>query len=481
MSERGFDVVVVGAGTSGGVVAARLSEDPGCDVLLLEAGPDFPDEADSPPAFLTGGGAMGENLAGVGAATPDLDWNYHSEPLESGRRVHVRRGRLVGGSSMINGCVCVRGRPADYDAWEERGATGWGWEALRPDFELVEREVTIRRYPEESLQPLQRIFVDGFAELGFRRTEDLNHPDAWDGVVGPWPQNRRNEVRQGSLVTYLRRARGRPNLEVRGRALVDRVLMSGSRAVGVRYMDVDGDVVEVPAGAVVLSAGAYGSPPILLRSGIGPADDLRALGLAAVAHLPVGLHLMDHAQALFRIEMPPEVARLVGPWYAVAARGASFWSFPLSVDEEVGRGVLAFGSIVEDMGGSIKLAGVDPGTAPRIRHQYDEAIRRGDFEEAWSTFHAVLGTTALSASGVRSGEGDRSLADVLEERLGTAFHPAGGCPIGGVVDERLAVHGVEGLLVADASIFPGHVTNNPNLTCFVVGERAARFVTAQSA
>lgn len=480
MTKSGFDVVVVGGGSSGGVVAARLSELADCDVLLLEAGPDFPDEAESPPAFLTGGTSVGEGFAGVGAATPDLDWGYCSEPLASGRRVHLRRGRMVGGSSMVNGCVCVRGRPADYDAWEDRGAVGWGWDALRADFELVEREVPIRRYPRESLPPLEQLFVDGFAELGFRRTEDLNQADAWDGVVGPWPQNRRNEVRQGTLVTYIRRARGRPNLEIRGRALVDRVLMSGSRATGVRYIDASGHAVEIRAGSVVLAAGAYGSAPILLRSGIGPAGDLRDLGVRPVEDLPVGLRLMDHAQCLFEIDTPPEVARLAGPWYAVAARGASFWSFPLAVDEEVGRGVISFGSTFEDMSGRISILSSDPRVPPRIEHLYDAAIGRGDFEEAWSMFHAVLATAALSERGVRSGEAGRTLAEVLGERLGTAFHPAGGCPIGGVVDERLAVRGIDGLWVADASVFPGHVTNNPNLTCFVVGERAARFVAPRT-
>lgn len=259
---RHADVVVVGAGSSGAVAAARLSEDPAREVVLMEAGPDFPDEATDPPAFLVGGSAMGENFAGAGAATPDLDWGYWSEALPGGRRVRLHRGRLVGGTSMVNGCVAVRAAPGDFTEWERLGATGWSWPDVLPHYERVEREVPIRGYTPEAWQPVQHAFVEGFAELGFRPVSDINAPDAWDGVVGAWPQNRRNEIRMGTLVTHVRPARARPNFRVLDRALADRVLISGAggaaaRAPGARAR-----------AAAALVVGPVAAPvPVLARAG----------------------------------------------------------------------------------------------------------------------------------------------------------------------------------------------------------------------
>jgi choline dehydrogenase-like flavoprotein len=166
------------------------------------------------------------------------------------------------------------------------------------------------------------------------------------------------------------------------------------------------------------------------------------------------------------------------PWYAVAARGPSFWSFPLASDEERGAGVISIGLALEDRSGEIALRSADPSAAPRIFHPYGAAIERGDFEEGWAALAELLDTPAMRGAGVRLDSNGRGLVEILGERLGTAYHPAGGCPIGAVVDPELKVLGTEALRVADASVFPGHVTNNPNLTCFAVGERAARLIAA---
>jgi choline dehydrogenase len=476
MPSHDVDVVVIGAGSSGAVVASRLTENPDCSVVLVEAGPDFPHEATDPPAFLVGGSAMGENFAGAGAATPDLDWAIWSEPVADGRRVHLHRGRLVGGSSMVNGCVAVRGAPADFAEWERSGASGWGWESVLPFYELAESVVPIRTYGRDLWTPLQGAFADGFEELGFRFRDDLNAPDAWGGVVGPWPQNRRNEIRQGSLVTYIRMARHRPNLRIVDRTAARAILFDRGRATGVRVEAAGGGSFDVRARAVVVSAGAYGSPALLQRSGIGPEEILRELDVTPVAVLPAGENLRDHPQCLFLLDSPPDVARMCGPGYAVAARGADFWSFPLSLDEERGIVAIAFGLAVQEPVGFVRSKSTAAWEPPEVDHRYRDVLASNLFSNAWDSFRRLAVTQAFRSRGLGGGDTGRALGAVLAERLATAFHPCGTCAIGQVVDERLRVHGLENVYVADASVFPSHVANNPNLTCFMVGERAATFV-----
>jgi choline dehydrogenase len=482
MSGEHFDVVVVGGGTAGAAAAHRLSEDADRRVLVLEAGPDFPDEITNPPSFLTGGNSLGHNFAGIGAPTPDTDWDYWSEPLADGRRLHHRRAKMAGGSSMVNGTIAVRAAPLDFDRWREHGAPNWGWSDVKPYIEKVETMTPVRRVAPEHWSPVAQMFVESFKELGYSWVDDMNAPDAWDGIVGQWPLNRKNSVRQGTLVTYIREARTRSNFEIRGYCLTDRVLIEDGRAVGVRYINAEGQTRDVGADLVLLAGGAYGSPTVLLRSGIGPADELAALDIETRVNLPVGHNMVEHPQCFFYAAGPPELADMTLPGWPVAARAAGngWWGFPLALDEDTGLCAYTF-ALTEDTGeGSLALSSSDPSAAPRIDHRMQEVIESNRFDHAHATFRELMNTASVTSRGVTDPEAGRPLREILQERMGTAFHPAGGCQIGRVVDDELCVHGVEGLRVADASVFPVHILNNPNLTCMMVGERVADFIKAAS-
>ena len=466
MAREQFDVIVVGAGSSGGVLAPRLTDDPSRRVLLLEAGPDFPDELELQPGFYSGGHQFQHQYVG------DHDWGYSSEPLppENGSRtIRLPRGRLTGGSSMTNAQMLVRAAPFDFDRWQGAGATKWTWDAVRPCYEAVEREIHTKRYARSGWQALQLAYEEALLGLDYVQRDDMNAPDCWNGVVGATPINRINEVRQGTLVTYIRKARHRENLTIRPDTLVDRVLLEGGRAVGVRTVGPDGQARDVRADQVVLCGGAYGTPAILMRSGIGPAAHLRSLGIDPVADLPVGARLLDHAVCYWFVENYA-LADMRGPSTALIARHRDndWMSVVTTLDETLGLCGLAFATTGDNVGGSLLLRSSDPTAAPIITHRYDvEPLRSAE-----QTVHDVLSTDAFKGS--RFIDAGRSFEEIVAERVGTCYHPVGTAPIGAVVDDDLRVLGVESLMVADASVFPTHISNNTNHTCYMIGEAAAR-------
>ena len=264
-----FDLVIAGGGAAGCVLAARLSEDPAQRVLLLEAGPDYLEL----PELLRDG--QGPHLG-------SHDWDLESEPGPSGATLRLPRGKVIGGSSTINGAFALRGSPRDFDDWAAAGNPGWAWAKVLDSFNAVERDldfgaepfhgtdgpVPIRRYSGLQRSDVARAGQDAIAAIGVPPVADHNAPGAVG--VGPVPVNEVGGTRMGAASTYLAAARGRPNLTVRGGAVVDRVVLRAGRAVGVRLTN--GELVH--GDRVVLSAGAYHSPAILLRSGIGPADEL---------------------------------------------------------------------------------------------------------------------------------------------------------------------------------------------------------------
>jgi choline dehydrogenase len=509
MRKLSADYVIVGGGAAGCVLAARLSENPDCSVVLLEAGQDFHD-LDLMPSEL---------MVPYGNSVQDerFLWPYRGRVTSSQKDLKpIFRGRVIGGSSTINGCIYLRGVPEDYDLW---GSDRWSWDAVLPSFNAIENDLDfgaapyhgttgpmpVRRQPRDEWLPFGTAFREAALATGHADQPDLNAPGALG--VGPMPRNiDASNLRMSAAFAYLLPARRRPNLTVVGSALATRILFDGPRATGVDAA-CDGKTLRVDAGEVIVSGGAIASPQLLMLSGVGPAGDLQRLGIGVVQELEgVGANLSDHPVCSLTLEAKPEFAHPGGSpnvqvsLFASAGTGRDLQigSHVWQADPSNPPGAAQLYRFTCSLGspksrGRVSLTSTGPSMPPSIEYDYmtDEAdlarMRIGLRTCAELAEHTALseianpGSISLPAAVLAD---DSALNAFIIESVGTAFHGMGTCRMGqssdpsSVVDDQLRVHGLEGLRVVDASVAPVVTRANAHSTVLMIGEHAAGLMKA---
>jgi choline dehydrogenase-like flavoprotein len=506
-----FDYVIIGAGSAGCVLAARLSQDPAVSVAVLEAGgrDDAPEIA-MPVAF------------------PQLfktlyDWDFATEPEEAlgRRRIYLPRGRTLGGSSSINAMIYIRGNRADFDDWASEGAAGWSYREMLPYF--IRSEGNERGDPKyhgrsgplsvqdgRSMHPLVDHLIEAAVQSGHRRNDDFNGPEQLG--VGRFQLTQRNGVRCSAAVAYLHPSLDRPNLRVFTDTLVLRLLFEGRRAIGVKVHRYGEEKTLFAGREIILSAGAYGSPQILMLSGIGPADDLTPFGIRPIVDLPVGANLQDHPllpmsyltdeKSLFGAGSAEDMALYQkgrGPLTSNIAEGGVFLSTcgdervpdckfemapVLYFDEGLSAPVDHAFSMVTILlnptsRGRVALRSARPDAKPRISHNYlatehDRATMIAGVRAAMDIFRQpVLSKVRRAPFSIPASDGEADILAFIAAQMGTDYHPSCTCAIGHVVDSNLRVFGIEGLRVVDASVMPSVTRGNTNAAVIAIAEKAA--------
>ncbi|MBT2332967.1 GMC family oxidoreductase N-terminal domain-containing protein [Variovorax paradoxus] len=522
-----YDTIIVGAGSAGCVLANRLSADPARKVLLLEAGGAAPRNAEIPanwPLMLN----------------TEVDWGFHTEP-QAGcrmRRMYWPRGRMLGGSGALNAMIYIRGVPSDYARWEAAGCPGWGWREVLPAFMKSERNLRWHDSPLHGtegelvisdvshIDPVERLWLDAAHAAGLPLNADFNG-DSQDGV-GLFQATIKDGERFGTGKAFLQPALARPNLTVRTGATLLRVRLCGTRATGVMFLENGVPQTAEASSEVVLSAGAIGSPQLLMHSGIGPADELSALGIRPLLDLPgVGRNLQDHincpvsftTRQRFGIAQASdaEAAAHLQQWEATRCGPlSSNWSacggFARTDDgaeapdlqlycivtahrdharyQSTQPGITLFSVVQRPQSrGVLRLRSADPLERPAIDPRYFSDPEGVDLQlvvdgirlqRRIAALQPLREVIAAEFEGSAAAQSDEALAAFVRAQATTLYHPTSTCSMGthamAVVDPTCHVHGTEGLYVADASIFPSMVSGNTNAPTIMVAERAADFI-----
>jgi choline dehydrogenase len=502
-----WDVVVVGGGAAGAVVATRASENPKLRVLLVEAGPDY-DRASAVPEDLINGDRN---------SLVDHDWALRYQPTGASRATPFPRGRVTGGSTAVNTTIALRGIPADYDHWADLGNPEWEWDRVLPAFNRLERDldygsephhgdagpITVRRWQPDELVPTQAAFIDAVQSFGHPACADVNAPDAYG--VGVMAMNKLGRVRISTAVGYLAPARVRENLTILSDTLAVRVLSDHGRATGVEVQDSEGNRSTIDGRLVVLAAGAVHSPGVLVRSGIGSAEELGGLGIDPVATMEgVGANLSDHPALLVAMTCTaPELCSPDLPLVQTISRYTSDGStVPLDVNLELittvprRSGQVAFGIAgslewVEGRG-TVRQTSADPTASPQIESGFGTNDR--DVARNVAALQDALALTKQPALAELIDEvvfpdpartSTEDLTRLARSISGSGYHPVGTAKMGpaddptAVVDQYGRCHGLDGLVVADASIMPTVPRANTNLTSIMIGEKIGEWLRTE--